>query len=277
MRISVVGVAGVALVVVLSLSMVGCGKQKTLVSFGPVSESGMLTATGVSLTRRGTHILTAQGGAQYFLESKTKNLHAFIGHRVMVKGEREPNIYATDLPVIVVADIASLDGAIGPHEWKIPALEMTLSVPSQWRATLSKNTATFSVSGSQLPSALTIVKSDGTSLPADGERVVIGGRNAVRKNPQGGEMKEVIILGNSGLLTLRFNRRAFANEATATTQIQSILASIRFDAAHSSTSAVPTTTTATTPCGGSAGILCPQGYFCQVDDRVTGIGKCTKQ
>ncbi len=255
--------------------LASCGAREAAEMPRQVNATGMLSSVELSLVRRGTHSLLSESGERYFLESKTKNLQPFEGHRVTVSGRVEQNVYTTDDPVIVVTSITSLDESVDTHEWSIPALGITLTAPSLWKAKLSGYSAKFSRIGSH--PILTISQKDAEALPQGGEKMIVAGRNSVRISRANG-IEEVTILDQSRIISLLFDREAFESDESASAQIQSVLSSIVFHERNASSESTTRVTGSGSgmPCGGSAGILCAHGYFCEVSDRQTGVGKCAK-
>ncbi|HRH93445.1 MAG TPA: hypothetical protein PKV72_02840 [Candidatus Peribacteria bacterium] len=264
-----------ALTTLLLLSACGGGGGDTAqYTYGPLSETGTLVATGVSLVRRGTHVLYAGGKAAYYLESKTVNLQEFAGKRVNVTGDLQPNVSAKYLPVLSVKSVSASDVEEPLHEWKLPGLSLSLQAPESWTATSAEKSISFIASDAGSGTVLTLDAIDAAGLP-DGIPTVVAGNVAVklRNVPLGGE--EVHILRSGQVIRVKYTPTG-EEPVLQHEQYAALLASLSFTSSSSSSTASSGSGSAAhmQPCGGEAGILCPQGYYCDVFDPKANIGKC---
>jgi hypothetical protein len=261
-----------ALSTFLLLSACGGGGQTNVsaYTYGPLSETGTLVATGVSLVRRGSHVLFAGGKAAFYLESKTLNLQEFSGKRVHVEGTLERNVHEKYLPVLVVATINPADKEEGVKEWKLPGLSLTFSVPESWQSAVADRSASFTSPDAGSGTVFTIDAIDATGLPS-GIPAVVAGNVAVklRDVPVG---EETHILRGGQVIRIKFTPGGDAADILRE-QYAAVLASMVFASSSSSASSTGSGSHLT-PCGGSAGILCPAGYYCDVFDPQANIGKC---
>ncbi len=254
----------------------GGGGDSVQYTYGPLSETGTLVATGVSLVRRGTHVLFAGGKAAYYLESKTVNLQEFAGKRVNVTGDLQPNVSPKYLPVLSVQSVSVSEVIDTPKEWRLEGLSLSLKAPASWLATSAEKSISFIATDAGSGTVLTLDAIDATGLP-EGIPTVVAGNVAVkmRNVTAGGE--EVHILHNSQVIRIKYTPSGDDIELQHE-QYTALLASLSFIASSSSsTTSSGSGSTTVQPCGGSAGILCQQGYYCDVFDAKENIGKCRKR
>jgi hypothetical protein len=290
-----------------SLLLTSCGGIE--VPEGEQSVQGILQPAPISLDRRGTHELHKNGEVQFYVESKTLSLRMYEGHQVIMKGVFEPNIQKRDLPVLVASEIRDLLSGSSLKMWVLPKISMSLSVPNDWGGKVDEAYGQFT-RPRELVASVTVftqgmdkVSFDDTvsSEDDDTSRVLltIDGKRAIRITnldtgmvtlhiDRGGTIKEV----HERIITLTFTPLLDAEEDEEKALYRRIEESIRLSAASSSSSAAmsarsssaggtsSTDGTSSTglgqPCGGPAGVLCPAGLYCEVQDFATGVGKCKK-
>lgn len=262
----------------LLLAACGGGVEQTHYPYGPLSQTGMLVSTGVSLVRRGTHALVAEGKIAFYLESKTQNLQEYSGRRVNVSGVLEKNVHETFLPVLSVNTITLAERETPLQEWALPLLSLTFRAPETWQGIRAERSISFLDGDAGSGTVLTIDAIDAKGLP-EGIPAIIGGAVAVKIRSAGAGSEEIHVLRNAQVLRIRFTPTAgAASEQRAI--FDAVLASIAFTASSSSaTSASGATGSGSTqqPCGGPAGILCPAGQYCDVFDAKDNVGKCRKR
>ncbi len=268
------------ILIALLLAVSGCTTktQRTPPSLGPVSITGSLLPAEISLIRRGTHLLLVNGARTYYVESKTVNLVDFEGRTVHIEGTAQPNTGKQDLPVLIASTVnASMnDGAL--HEWEIPALDLKMSVPATWRASIKKNVVAFSLVGEQAP-LLTISLLSGSVLPA-GTPYYLSGPRAVRLASDSDTLTEDIVVQDRGF-SLQFHFDASSQQSVTRvedvkllqSEFQNALSTLTF-LSDRNPDLPPSGSGAMIPCGGPAGILCPHGSFCNVTDFEARIGQC---
>lgn len=249
------------------------------IPLGPQTLTGNLTQTGVSLLRRGTHVLSIDGHARYFLESKTEDLQAFNNKTVIVTGIAAANTYAKYLPILVVSHVELTGGTAEFKEWNIPALGIAVTTPAAWKADLKGSTARFSSPDLATP-FLSITRTETTALP-DGVRLFQQGRIGVKIDNDTTMAEEVRFVDGSSTLQLSFE--PVIQEMTSKAaydqlkeQFTQTLLSLQFTQGNT-ISAIQTGSGAGLPCGGAAGILCPAGLYCAIGDMVNGIGTCVRR
>lgn len=246
-------------------------------SYGPLSETGMLVSTGVSLVRRGTHVLVAGGKTAFYLESKTQNLQEFSGKRVYVSGTLERNVHEKYLPVLVVDALQLAEHEVQQKTWSLPVLSLSFTAPETWQGVAAERSISLLDGDTGSGTVLTIDAIDAKGLP-EGIPAVIGGSVAVKVKSTVPGTEEIHVLRSGQVIRIRFTPdAAFINEQRAV--YESLLSSVQFQTASSNASSAATQGTGSVlqPCGGSAGILCPAGQYCDVFDAQNNIGRCRKR
>lgn len=257
----------------LAFALSACGSSAPTAYVGPVSQTGTLVSTGVSLIRRGTHVLKVDGKSIYYLESKKENLEAFNNQRVFLQGVSEANTYAQYLPVVVISTIKALDSSVGMHTWKVPALNISIVTPDDWVGSIDNNTVTFRTKQSNQP-LLSIMQKNDTTLPS-GKPVRLAGR-AGSKIDRDNNAQDIYLPDGNRILSLHFTPSNAATPALLQAYTTT-LSTLVFLTSSSSSSINPATGSgAGIPCGGPAGVLCPSGYYCDIQDTKLNIGKCMR-
>lgn len=266
-----------AVIITSSATLASCGDEAATVSYGPVTATGTLIRADVSLVRRGTHLLIIDEQPTYFVESRTQNMTELEGYVVFVDGELRPNTPASELPVLLATTVKRSHGDEDMKRFEIPALNIRLGVPETWEASLQKSIATFRLSGEASP-LLTIRLFSGSSLPPGGTPLYVKNR-ASTKFDREGEGAEVYILEKSTVIHLYFDPASQDQIGSAdaakvlAAQFDRILGSLSF-ITDKALQPVSTGSGSGMPCGGSAGIVCPQGSYCNITDPVERIGQC---
>jgi hypothetical protein len=268
---AVIGIIPAFLVIV---ALHGCSKKVVpQLPQGPQTLTGVLVPVPLSLVRRGTHELMQNGAPVYYAESSTLDLRNFEGMDAVFQGALELNTDPTDLPVLVISGATLI--ALPVHTWTVPALHLTLDAPDAWSATQFNDGAQFTQSGS-LQVLLSVHSSPLTQLP-DGVLENVAGNRAVEVTGTGGQI--VYIQHGRDILVVRLEQAA--TDTLSDQVLNHIIHSIHFtqDTNSSFSSQAPASSSGGSvptgiPCGGPAGILCPQGQYCEVTDRATNIGHC---
>lgn len=260
---------------IIVLGLVSCSStsnQSTL-QLGPQTLTGALSPIELSLTRRGTHILRSNGSDVAYLESSTVNLRDFEGMDVSVHGLLQKNTGESDLPVLVADKISLVQEP--SRVWEVPALHIKLSAPIAWNAAIFTDGIRFTQAGST-DALVQIIHSSLPALPS-GTPIVIGGKQAVRTDTGSGQVvyvqnaKDVIAITISSSLS-------GARGKSPAQSVMRLLTSIVFTNADAGSGAYVNFGSGShqggAPCGGTAGILCPSGSFCNITDRSSGIGMC---
>jgi len=241
--------------------------------YGPYTATGTITATEASLTRRGTHILLVQGRPLFYLESKTVNLSEFEEKQASVQGELMANTKVELLPVIVVSTVTAVKTSAEEvlESYTVPVLALSLKAPKTWKSTLAGGRLSFTAPMEETP-FIAIEKSTLQVLP-EGVPIRIGGRNGVRTVEK--DAHRILVMGEGDSIILF----TFGPKGPESTNLRdafyTMLQSVHFTGASSSRSSSESEFKGSKqPCGGSAGVLCPSGEFCDVREMDTGIGVC---
>lgn len=261
------------------LVLAGCGEPS---SGSPLPlPTGLQTMTGtllpaeISTLRRGTHLLTDQGQPVTFVESTTVNLRSFEGKTVVIRGVFEPNADPSLLPVLVTQDVQAVEKDSSP--FSLPAYGLSGTVPRAWVEGTQQDRTVFFVEGSTLP-LVTIALKKQTPLPARGAPFLITGHHAVREITPGTNAETTSVERGDDLIVLTYTPPdASDNAAFLHAQWTAFLTSLALtDAASSSANAGASVSSAPAgqPCGGTAGILCPEGQYCAIEDLAENIGHC---
>lgn len=260
---------------------------------------GVVRPAPIKVVRRGTHVLMQNGRETYFLESASVNLHDVEDHEVTVRGTFEANTDPTAAPVLIVDEIVKDE--LSTRTWSLPILNISFDVPKDWTGALTGDHASFTASGS-LKTVLNVYaqpleKAPFQALADPGEErqtmpIVIAGKRALRMIDESTGAQSIYIdLGaqveNVALrvITFEYDPPASLTEAQARETMLRLAQSVTLGSkAKSSASSSKGRTTGTgtvienegTPCGGTAGVLCPAGYYCDVTDLEANIGRCKK-
>ncbi len=271
-------IVGFVLVTAICIALiVSCRKEPTEIppiDYGPAQAEGVLTSTGISLVRRGTHVLSINGKAMYYLESSQLNLQEFDGQSVRITGETQANTQTKVLPVFVVSSIEPL--GIGPRQaWRVPALGFTFRTPESWDVQIEGGSVEVTVSGSSLP-FLTISKRLTPDMPSQGAPIRIGAKSGIAVTlPDGSE--DVFVQVDKDVLLFHFVPPHDDTLQMLKQDFRTTLSTVQFSVSSSSASSVSSITGGSgtlLPCGGAAGILCASGFFCDITDRTQNTGVC---
>ncbi len=236
---------------------------------GQQTVSGTLNRAPLSLTRRGTHVLSQNGERVSMVESAAVALDRYEGQTVTLHGTFEANTDAISLPVFVVA---SIDTALAElRNEAIPSLGLTFTVPADWRRGGTEPALTFTAADGTTP-ILKLAVQPGNVLPAE-SNLSISSRLAQRTvDPKTGSAAIIVQLENARILTLSFAPLA-SDPVTALERLSLITRSLKFVGQTASGGPV-SGSGAALPCGGTAGILCPKGFSCQITDVQNRVGTC---
>ncbi len=286
-------------ILLLSLSFVSCDRPSA-----PPLPQGEQTLAGVvlhalpmSLDRRGTHEILVNGVPQYVAESSMVDLFDHENHPITVRGTFVAN-NEVDLPPVLV--ISSVDDALADLKpVDIPSLQVVLSVPSSWRASTAKSITTFTMSGAGIP-PLTVFRENLRDLSYDwlgahtgtGDVALlpysVSQQRAVRKRDDrtvGVSVEERSgTLHDATVITFLFSRGTVEQPLVTDDLVERILRSVRILSAREVSSSPKSESVQTAsgktvakpngPCGGSAGLLCPSGQYCDMSLAVEGVGRC---
>lgn len=249
---------------------------------GPQTLTGTLVPAELSLTRRGTHVLSIDGRNVAYVESKTVNLRQYELTEVGVTGTYHHNTNPSDMPVLVATSARAVE--VPARTADLPSVGLTLKVPHEWNLQTFDDGVAFSLTGASTP-LLRVMRSSLTRLP-QGTPMFIGGYDAVRIEGEDGA-QTVHLEGGRTIVTFTWTpggnetyapafaqllrtavvRGSVSSQRTATGSQAASRAPGSAGSAGAAASAVPK------PCGGPAGVLCPAGTYCAVDSP-DGVGSC---
>jgi len=240
--------------------------------------TGTLVPAEISTLRRGSHLLTIQGRRVFFVESTTVNLRSFEGKLVVIRGVLEPNSDPAILPVLVTQDVKAVEQDLTPLS--LPAFGLSGNVPRSWIMAKQKDATVLLLEGTATP-LVTIEQKKQTPLPSSGAPFFISGHHATRQTNPDSQKEITSIAWEDGLVVLTFAPPAETTPEDAgllRAQWGGFLTSLSFSGAASGTQSTSSTseTADGTPCGGTAGILCPEGQYCAITDMQQNIGHCKK-
>jgi hypothetical protein len=222
-----------------------------------------------------------RGTTLCYVESKTENLASFEGQTVHIKGKVEANVKAEDLPVLVVESINAPLVDANLHIWNIPSMNLRIVTPSHWKGVLEKGVASFTLE-EEGPPLMTVesLSESGSTLP-EGTSFFIAGRRSVRTTPKGQPKQDIYVSEMNSVIHFRFDPTEQKLASTVEegsvllAQFEHVISSLQFLKDKQST-ITATQSGSSVPCGGSAGILCPSGFFCNISDQTSMVGQCQK-
>lgn len=232
-----------------------------------VALRGIITPIPLDLLHSTTHRFTDVDGTMYKAKSGVIFLREYENVDATIIGDI---VYKKDSdPILTITSVQEV------HEQRVKEIELAdlglvLSLPSLWQ--LSQKGETVLVAVPNTENIITVEKTNLTVLPTG--KVVFKPIGAIKTIVESGAAfyyvtsPEGIVLIKSSLPLTTLQEQQFFAMIT-------VLAS-----SSSSQSSVSTGTGAELPlvgpvCGGSAGLLCPAQYYCNVTDTVTSIGRCT--
>lgn len=246
----------------------------------PPLPSGEQTITGVlkqaelSAVRRGSQLLEQDGIDVYYTESSLVNLREYLGKRVTLRGELEHNTDPNDHPVLVVSSVVDVEETA--KEYDLTDVHARISVPVQWQLVKREGKYQFRTEEEEDP-LLVIWEEEGNVLPDGGVPIVVDATRATRMVDDLSGAQIVIVKRQDTLLQIRFSPGQRLNADRLREYFIEALKSIELTDENT---ADPTSSFGTgslsSPCGGTAGILCPEGFFCDIQDFAENIGRCRK-
>jgi len=262
---------GLLLVAFILTSCGGSGDELSPLPEGIQTLSGVLLPTKLSLVRRGTHVLVQGEDETYFVESSVITLRKYEKKVVTLRGVIEPNIDPKILPVLVVDSIVDVESTT--RDWGIRQIDLALTSPRTWQQRNQDGQVQFFVDGLEKP-VLTLDEELYAGEFPLGESIVVDGNPAVRiVNESNGNQAVYVHHGNK-IVTFLFTPREHPDPQTLRDEWLSVLSSVEFGSSSYSMETTNTGSLTGTPCGGPAGILCPEGSYCEVTDTENDIGVC---
>ena len=247
----------------------------------PVIPEGVQTITGIlqpaelSAVRRGSHFIEQEGVHVYYAESSLVNLREYQEKRVTLRGSFEHNTNPEDLPVLVVESIVDVEETTKEHVLSV--INVQLETPVHWKLSERDGRFEFTMEGDTVDTPILAVWQDiAATLPEGGVPIVVDATRATRLVDELSNTQVVAVKRDDAILTLRFSPGARLTADRLYEDFMQVLDSVEL--LNENITLTPSVGTGAlgTPCGGSAGVLCPNGYFCDIQDFVENIGRCRK-
>jgi hypothetical protein len=254
---------------------------------------GVLSPAEFSLSRRGTHVLSIDGKETYYVESRIINLYDHESHDITIKGTLEHNSDPKDLPVLIVQDVVDPEGTF--RVWLLGGLGIEVSVPGSWTSNIQTSIASFTASGARIP-ALSVFEQPASGLPFTWADAIANNsdaitplsspvldRQALAEQDSARQLLTVYVPKDDAgetILTFQFSERGMENVSDSEKLIGRIIDSVEASGGGSPASAMlkPVVSASGSvqgaPCGGTAGILCPTGFYCEITDQEHNVGRC---
>jgi len=261
---------------ILSLLLIGGCKGEELPPLpqGTQTITGILAPVEISIIRRGSHVLMQSGVPMSYVESPYVNLREHEGRQVKLIGVFEHNTDPRDLAVLVVKEIKALED--GVYDRFFPQFGVRFKTPSDWITKVEDGQIHF-MSGDLSTLPVVSVFEDENVEELKGVTITVGSVRALRSVDELSQTESVYIKRGEKYLVLLFTPRNHPDPMKLKQEWLTLLRSLQFDE-ELKIPDVPTTGTGSISvyCGGPAGILCPQGYFCDVTDLQENIGVCKR-
>lgn len=265
------------------IALAACGAPEQTLPEGPQTVRGFLESVKLSRVRRGTHAISDGGTILYYAESRTVDLRALEGEEVLLEGTLEPNTDPESAPVLVVT-AARAETAGEFVAWNVPELQAAFSAPKTWSGSVRSGQVQFTLTGSLSP-ILTVYSDVQEPLLSVSEPMMLQGISAQRSIDEKTGNQTIVVKRAKSVLVFLFTPKDLppAVQDALRRDFLRLLRSVTLLSGSSSSGSSGSSSRATTgsgstsagmPCGGPAGVLCPQGYICTVTDPATGIGSC---
>jgi len=241
---------------------------------GEQTVSGILKAAELSAVRRGSYIIEQDGVNVYYAESSLIDLREYQTKRVTLRGNFEHNTNPEDLPVFVAESVVDVEETSAEHVLSI--IDVTLTTPVQWKLVKREGKYQFHLEEDE-EELLVVWQEPGELLPDGGIPIVVDATRATRLIDDLSGTHIVSVKRKGKILHLQFSPGTRANADRLYEDFIEVLNSIDLTSATVDDPDVSFGTGALgIPCGGSAGILCPEGSFCEVQSFDDNVGKCRK-
>ena len=263
-------------VIVCALLITSCGgRVLPPLPGGEQTVTGILKPAELSAVRRGSHIIEQEGVDVYYAESSLINLREYQGKRVTLRGTFEHNTNPEDLPVLVTDSVVDVEETSQEHIFSV--IGVTITTPVQWKLIKREGKYQFHLEEEDEGALLTVWQEVGELLPDGGVPIVVDATRATRLTDDFSGTQIVAVKRKGKILHLRFSPGIRPNADRLREDFIEVLNSIEFKTT-SSNDGNPSFGTGSLgiPCGGSAGILCPEGSFCDVQSFDDNVGKCRK-
>ena len=275
----------------ITLVLVGCsGAVKPPLPDGEQTITGVLKAAELSAVRRGSHLLLQEGVEVYYAESSLVNLREFQGKRTTLRGVLEHNTDPEDLPVLVVQSVVDVEETT--EEYDFSGWGLSFRAPIHWQLVKREGRYRFYLEGEAGEDAeeedgageetgdpiLVLWQEAGKKLPDGGVPIVVDATRATRLTDElSGTQIVAVKRDKNQILTFRFTPGERLNADRLREDFLELLASVELtEKKREDPTPAFGTGSLGQPCGGAAGILCPDGFFCDVQTFDDNVGKCRK-
>lgn len=254
---------------------------------GPQTLTGLLLPLPISLAYRGSHRFQREPGVDFaYAESNAVNLRRQEGKTVVLRGRLEPNFQVTDPPVFVVESlVAILEEPL--KTFSAPSLGIAFEAPESWRVEIGSGSVRIIVPNLVEP-LIEITREALLSEPT-GEPVVLDRQRALLVRFESDGSERITLPRGSSAMVFYFRPQDPTRLEQLSKQWAAFLESVSLSGKSSAPSSVKTESgmgvgtgtgaglppaTESLPCGGPAGILCPAGFYCAVENLAENIGHC---
>jgi hypothetical protein len=246
------------------------------IPIGMQEYTGILHPAELSLVRRGTHLFESDTGDQFFVESTELVLRDYEGKRITIQGVIEENVDVSFAPVLLPEKITILDEDY--QSVSLRSVGFSVEVPDYWGIIKGKKDVQFLIPDLDTPVVSIFFEGDIEYIPT-GTPITVGKKRGTRTLDEATGNQTVLFPHRDGILTLLFTPKEMVEDIKLREQFLYTVRSIIFakDTKNiSSSDSDNTPSKLGSPCGGSAGVLCPEGYLCVVENLEDGVGKCQK-
>ena len=242
---------------------------------GDQTITGILKSAELSAVRRGSHLIEQDGVNVYYAESSLINLSEYKGKMTTLRGVFEHNTDPQDLPVLVVESIVDVEETTTEHT--LHDLKVRLYAPVHWKRVKREGKHQFRVVEDAEDPLLVVWQEQGALLPDGGVPIVVDATRATRLIDELSGVHIVAVKRKGNILHFRFSPGTRLSADRLLEDFIELLQSVELLNGVSTTQE-PTfgTGSLSSPCGGAAGILCPAGSFCDIQDFEENIGRCRK-
>lgn len=254
----------------------GCGENVLPpLPSGDQTVTGILRAAELSAVRRGSFLINQEGINVYYAESSLVNLRAYEDKQVTLRGVIEHNTNPEDLPVLVAESIVDIEETSKEHVLSI--IDVTITTPVQWKLVKREGKYQFYSDEEDGDALLVVWQEDGELLPDGGVPIVVDATRATRLIDDLSGTHIVAVKRKGKILHFRFSPGTRANADRLYEDFIEVLNSVELKSSLVDDPDVSFGTGSLgVPCGGSAGILCPEGSFCDVQSFDDNVGKCRR-